>query len=123
MGELVSKLAGGRMSARFHLASRARPRAAESCRMVGQAQGFWPRDMGSGGGGGLDRPILERGSAEGLTASRPGGRGENQFLGVCVLGCSRCQCLGREVGAAQALASSNPAGHKRPSIPSVSHNR
>ena len=49
MRELVSKLAGGCMSARFHLASRARPRAAESYRMVGQAQvqisraldGFW----------------------------------------------------------------------------------
>ena len=38
MRELVSKLASGRMSARFHLASRARPRAAESYRMVGQAQ-------------------------------------------------------------------------------------
>ena len=40
MRELVSKLAvaGGRMCARFHLASRARPRAAESYRMVGQVQ-------------------------------------------------------------------------------------
>ena len=34
----MRKLAGGRMSVRFHLASRARPRAAESYRMVGQAQ-------------------------------------------------------------------------------------
>ena len=38
MRELVSKLAGGRMCARFHLASRAKPRAAEIYRMVGQAQ-------------------------------------------------------------------------------------